>query len=85
MKNKKNIIFKFFTINNCWITKYLCLIKMGIVISELTPIIETICPCKSCAKYVCNACKFRSECFDCCDLEIETTEIQCDDDDEIVQ
>ena len=41
--------------------------------------------CDTCAKYVCNACKIHSKCSGCCDLEIETQEIELpkDDDSEI--
>ena len=42
----------------------------------LTKIIPGICPCKDFAKYVCNACHYHSKCSDCCDIDIETTEIR---------
>ena len=31
--------------------------------------------CKDCAKYVCNSMDIKSECSDCCSLEIETHEV----------
>ena len=31
--------------------------------------------CKDCAKYVCNSMDIKSECPDCCSLEIETHEV----------
>ena len=38
--------------------------------------------CDSCAKYVCNSCTMRSRCSDCCYLDVETTEIEIQDDSE---
>ena len=35
--------------------------------------------CKDCAKYVCNSMDIKSECSDCCSLEIETHEIEIED------
>ena len=31
--------------------------------------------CKDCARYVCNSMDVKSECSDCCSLEIETKEV----------
>ena len=31
--------------------------------------------CKDCAKYVCNSMGIKSQCSDCCSLEIETHEV----------
>ena len=41
--------------------------------------------CDTCAKYVCNACKVNSKCSGCCELSVETEEIEIpkDDDSEI--
>ncbi len=36
--------------------------------------ISAICPGKECAKYVCNSMQVHSQCSDCCDVDIETTE-----------
>ena len=35
--------------------------------------------CKDCARYVCNSMDIKSECSDCCSLEIETHEIEIED------
>ena len=32
--------------------------------------------CDTCAKYVCNACKVHSKCSGCCEVDVETTEIE---------
>ena len=32
--------------------------------------------CDTCAKYVCNACKVHSKCSGCCEIDVETTEIE---------
>ena len=32
--------------------------------------------CKDCARYVCNSMDIKSECSDCCSLEVETHEIE---------
>ena len=39
----------------------------GVVVQALS--------CKDCAKYVCNSMDIKSECSDCCSLEIETHEV----------
>ena len=54
---------------------------MGNVVVSALKVIN----CDTCAKYVCNACKIHSKCSGCCDLEIETQEIELpkDDDSEI--
>ena len=41
--------------------------------------------CDTCAKYVCNACKVHSKCSGCCEVDVETTEVELakDDDGEI--
>ena len=41
--------------------------------------------CSDCAKYVCNACKVHSKCSGCCELSVETEEIEVapDNDSEI--
>ena len=31
--------------------------------------------CDTCAKYVCNACKVHSKCSNCCEFDVETTEV----------
>ena len=31
--------------------------------------------CSDCAKYVCNACTFHSECCDLCNIDFVTTEV----------
>ena len=38
--------------------------------------------CSDCAKYVCNACKVHSKCSDCCELSVETEEIEIPKDDD---
>ena len=38
--------------------------------------------CDSCSKYVCNACTIHSRCSDCCYLDVETTEIEIQEDSE---
>ena len=38
--------------------------------------------CDTCAKYVCNACKVNSKCSGCCELSIETEEIEIPKDDD---
>ena len=42
--------------------------------------------CSDCAKYVCNACKVHSKCSDCCEIDVETTEVDVapDDDSNVV-
>ena len=51
---------------------------------NILPLISNICPGKYCAKYVCNAMHVHSKCGeDCCDLEVETTEIRDESDEEI--
>ena len=42
---------------------------MGSVISKIIGI------CPDCAKYVCNAMHVHSQCSDCCEFDVETTEI----------
>ena len=32
--------------------------------------------CETCAKYVCNACKVHSKCSGCCEIDVETTEVE---------
>ena len=32
--------------------------------------------CDTCAKYVCNACKVHSKCSGCCEIDVETTEVE---------
>ena len=32
--------------------------------------------CDTCAKYVCNACKVHSTCSGCCEIDVETTEVE---------
>ena len=32
--------------------------------------------CTDCAKYVCNACKVHSRCSGCCEVDVETTEVE---------
>ena len=32
--------------------------------------------CTDCAKYVCNACKVHSKCSGCCEIDVETTEVE---------
>ena len=44
---------------------------MGSVLTDL----GQLCPGTACAKYVCNAMKVHSKCLDCCEFDIETTEI----------
>ena len=38
--------------------------------------------CSDCAKYVCNACKVHSKCSDCCEIDVETTEVDVAPDDD---
>ena len=38
--------------------------------------------CDTCAKYVCNACNVNSKCSGCCELSIETEEIEIPKDDD---
>ena len=38
--------------------------------------------CDTCAKYVCNACKINSKCSGCCELSVETEEIEVAPDDD---
>ena len=38
--------------------------------------------CDTCAKYVCNACKINSKCSGCCELSVETEEIEIPKDDD---
>ena len=54
---------------------------MGNVVASALKIIN----CDTCAKYVCNACKINSKCSGCCELSVETEEIEIpkDDDSEI--
>ena len=51
---------------------------MGNVVVSALKVIN----CDTCAKYVCNACKIHSKCSGCCDLEIETQEIELPKDDD---
>ena len=55
---------------------------MGSLGSKLPSMVSNICPCKACAYYVCNAMKFHSKCCECCDIELETTEILDDHEEE---
>ena len=32
--------------------------------------------CTDCARYVCNACKVHSRCSGCCEVDVETTEVE---------
>ena len=54
---------------------------MGNVVVSALKVIN----CDTCAKYVCNACKINSKCSGCCELSVETEEIELpkDDDSEI--
>ena len=36
--------------------------------------------CDTCAKYVCNACKVHSKCSGCCEIDVETTEVEVSQD-----
>ena len=38
--------------------------------------------CDSCSKYVCNAMKVQSKCSDCCEIDVETEEIEIPKDDD---
>lgn len=49
---------------------------MGSLGSKLPSMVSNICPCRYCSKYVCNAMKCHSKCSDCCDVEVETTEVK---------
>ena len=53
-------------------------LKMGTVISKSLN-------CYYLSKYVCNACKFHSKCSDCCDVDMETTEIKDDEHEEEIE
>ena len=35
--------------------------------------------CHDLTKYVLNACKFHSKCSECCDIDMETTEVKDDE------
>ena len=45
---------------------------MGNQLAAITKAIN----CEVCAKYICNACTVHSKCSGCCDLSIETQEIE---------
>ena len=47
---------------------------------DVTSVIKAF-SCSDCAKYVCNAMHLHSTCFECCELDFETTEIELPDDD----
>ena len=51
---------------------------MGNVVVSALKVIN----CDTCAKYVCNACKVNSKCSGCCELSIETEEIEIPKDDD---
>ena len=48
---------------------------MGSAISKIIPISG------DCAKYICNAMHVHSQCSDCCEIDIETTEIHVEPND----
>ena len=51
---------------------------MGNVVVSALKVIN----CDTCAKYVCNACKVNSKCSGCCELSVETEEIEIPKDDD---
>ena len=51
---------------------------MGNVVVSALKVIN----CDTCAKYVCNACKINSKCSGCCELSVETEEIEIPKDDD---
>ena len=51
---------------------------MGNVVASALKIIN----CDTCATYVCNACKVHSKCSGCCELSVETEEIEVAPDDD---
>ena len=51
---------------------------------EAASILLKALSCSDCAKFVCNSCSFRSQCFEnCCEIDFVTEEVEIPDGDEI--
>jgi len=46
---------------------------------NVLPEIVKALSCRECARYVCNSMDVKSKCSDCCEFELETSEIEVSD------